>query len=116
MPNVPTGTGDDERLRLKYGILAVSLGLGAILVAVLIVLLCDPNGGPYLGTVISPIAAVTGAYFGIQVSSSAAKDAQVRAANAEAAKENAMSDRATALGALDPQTAKELSPRLHFQP
>ena len=108
---------DSDSVRLKYGIIAVALGLGAILAAVLIVLWRDPTGAAsILGIVISPIAAVIGAYLGVQISSSAAKDAQDRAATAENDKANALADRATVLGALDPQTAKELSPRLHFQP
>ena len=108
---------DNDSLRWKYGVIVVALGLGAILVAVLIVLWRDPTGAAaILGITISPIAAIIGAYFGIQVSSSAAKDAQNRAADAEDVKDKAMADRAMALGAMDPQTVKELAPRLNFQP
>ena len=83
----------------------------------LIVLWRDPTGAAsVLGIVVSPIAAVIGAYLGVQSRSSAAKDAQGRAATARNAKAYVLADRSTVLGALDPQTAKELSPRLHFQP
>jgi hypothetical protein len=109
--------GDNDAYRWKYGITVVALGVGAILVAVLIVLLLDHDGASsILGIATSPIAAIIGAYFGVQVSSSAAKDAQDRATEAENDKAKALVDRATALGALDPQTVKDLSPRLHFQP
>lgn len=115
-PTAPSGS-DSDRVRLKYGVLAVALGLGAILAAVVIVLWRDPTGAAsILGIVISPIAAVIGAYFGVQVSGSAAKDAQARAATAQNNQAMALADRATVLGALDPQTAKEMLPRLHFQP
>jgi hypothetical protein len=117
--NGPTSSplGDSDNLRWRYGIVVVALGLGTILVAVLIVLWLDPSGaGSVLGIVISPIAAIIGAYFGIQVSSSAAKDAQDRADMAENDKANAMADRATLLGAMEPQAVKDISPRLHFQP
>jgi hypothetical protein len=108
---------DTDTLRWKYGTIVVALGLAAILGAVLIVLWRDPSGaGSIVGVVSGPIAAIIGAYFGVQVSSSAAKDAQKRAAKAEDDKANALADRATALGALDPQKVEELRPRLHFQP
>lgn len=85
----------------------MALGLGAILASALIVLWRDPTGAAsILGIVISPIAAVIGAYFGVQVSGSAAKDAQDRAVAAQKDSAKAVADRATVLGALDPQTAK----------
>jgi hypothetical protein len=93
----------------------VALGLGAILAAMAIILWRDPNGASStLGIVTSPLAAIVGAYFGVQVSSSAAKDAQDRADRAERDKAKALTDRATALGALDPETVKGLT--LTFQP
>jgi hypothetical protein len=108
---------DSDSVPWKYGIRAVALGLGTILAAALIVLWRDPNGAAStLGIVISPITAVIGAYLGVHVSSTAAKDALDRAATAERDKTKALADRATVLGALDPQAANELSPRLHFQP
>jgi hypothetical protein len=111
--NPPT---DTDTARWKYGIIVVALGLGAILAAVLIVLWRNPTGaGSVLGIVISPMAAIIGAYFGIQVSSSAAKDAQDRATTAEGVKTQALEDRAMALAVMDPQTVKEISPRLHLR-
>ena len=71
----------------------------------------------------SPIAAIVAAYFGIQVTASTAKDAQDQARTARAqtqaaqdAKDKALADRATVLGALDPQVAEKIAPRLNFKP
>jgi hypothetical protein len=104
-----------ETVRFKYRIAVVALGLGAIIAATAIILWSNPNGASTtLGIVTSPIAAITGAYFGVQVSSSAAKDAQDRADKAERDKAQSLTDRATALGALDPETVKGLT--LTYQP
>ena len=111
----PRPAVDTDVWAWRYGVIVVALGMGAILAAVLIVLWRDPAGaGSVLGVVISPIAAIIGAYFGIQASHSAAKDAQNRATTAEADKTMAFEDRATALAAMDPQAVQELAPRLHF--
>jgi hypothetical protein len=75
----------------------------------------DSTGIKALGIIASPIAAMVGAYFGVQVSASAAKDAQQQAVKAQDDKTKAMTDRATAMGALDPKTATELRSLLHFQ-
>jgi hypothetical protein len=108
---------DSDNSRWRYGLVAVALGVGALSIVAPIIVWLNPTGAAsVVGVVASPIAAIIGAYFGVQVSGSAAKDAQDRAATAERDRANALADRATVLGALDPQTARELMPRLHFKP
>ncbi len=108
---------DTDSDRWKYGLIAVALGVSALVLAALLLVWRHPSdAASVLGVVSSPIAAIIGAYFGVQVSGSAAKDAQDRARAAQDDKTKALADRATVLGALDPQTAKELLPLLHFQP
>jgi hypothetical protein len=111
----PQDKADDSRWR--YGLIAVAVGVAALVLAALIIVWVNPsNAASVLGVIASPVAAIIGAYFGVQVSGSAAKDAQVRAAAAEEDKTKAMADRASIMSALDPQKAQELMRHIHFQP
>jgi hypothetical protein len=120
--NDPSTNSDDSRW--KYGLFALALGLSALLVALLIILCWKPeNATTLLGLVSSPIAAIVGAYFGIQVTASTAKDAQdqantarAQAKDAQDAKDKALADRATVLGALPPDVAATIAPQLSFNP
>ena len=85
------------------------MGTGAVILAFLIVALFwrGPDGASALGIVASPIAAMVGAYFGIQVSASSAKTAQddARAARRQAGqavvdKLHAIADAKLAFGTL----------------
>lgn len=77
--------GESDSFRWKYGIIAVALGLGAVLAAERPLARSHWNGFHSRNSDY-PVAAVIGAYFGGRASSSATKDAQDRAATAESDK------------------------------
>ncbi len=108
---------DTDKDRWKYGLFAVALAVGGLVLAALVLVWLNPSAAAsVLGVVSSPIAAIIGAYFGVQISGSAARDAQSRAVIAEDDKSKALADRATLLAALDPPTAQEMLPTLKYQP
>ncbi|NMO91544.1 hypothetical protein [Actinomycetospora sp. TBRC 11914] len=103
---VGTGTqrqgGDDDHesdSRYRWSLVALGSGLGAVILAFLIVALFwrGPDGASALGIVASPIAAMVGAYFGIQVSASSAKTAQDEARAARGQLVQALADRVHAI-------------------
>jgi hypothetical protein len=107
--------------RWTSGLVAVAVGVGALLIAFVIVATKwkDTTGIAALGVIASPIAAIVGAYFGIQVSATAAKDAttsaekaQERVQSAETERARALSDVATVMGRLSPSDAEAVRPGL----
>ncbi len=75
--------------RWLYGLVAVGLGLGAILIALLIVASqfdTASDVGAVLGVIVAPIATIVAAYFGVQAGSAGkeASDKNARAANDKA--------------------------------
>jgi hypothetical protein len=113
-PSTPTETNSD---RWKLGIPVVLIGVGGLVIAFfgVVAFWRDSNGVASLGIVASPIAAIVGAYFGIQMSSSAAKDANARAADAEDKKTKAMADVGTVLGHLPADQAERIRPTLNMR-
>jgi len=116
---------ESDGSRWQFGLIAVAIGVVAILAAFALVMWNwrDDRGLVALGVIASPIAAMVGAYFGVQVSASAAKDAQNRAAAsekgaqaratvAEADKTSALTDVATLMGRLSPTEAETIRPQL----
>jgi hypothetical protein len=104
-----SGEGVESDARYKWGLVAVGIGVGAIILAFLIVALLwrGPDGASALGIVASPIAAMVGAYFGIQVSAASAKTAQEeartarkQAVDATAGRSDAIADAKLAFGTL----------------
>ncbi|MCD2191903.1 hypothetical protein LQ327_00675 [Actinomycetospora endophytica] len=94
--------GDDDHesdSRYKWSLIALGIGLAAVILAFLVVALFwrGPDGASALGIVASPIAAMVGAYFGIQVSASSAKTAQDEAKAARGQVLQAMADRVHAI-------------------
>ena len=110
--------------RYRWALIALGIGVGAVILAFLIVAVFwrGPDGASALGIVASPIAAMVGAYFGIQVSASSAKTAQddARAARrqvvqAVADRLHAVADAKLAFGTLaskDADAAKSIRPHL----
>lgn len=97
------GNGTESPNRWVYGLVAVGLGLVAIVVALLIVAGQFEDAaevGSVLGIVVSPIATIVAAYFGVQAG----------AAGKEASDQNAQAanDKAIALASVaDSQAAQE---------
>jgi hypothetical protein len=123
-PTLDSTSSISDDSRWRYGLIALALALTALVGALLIILWRNPESPTViLGVVSSPMAAIVAAYFGIQVTASTAKDAQDQARTARAqaqaaqdAKDKALADRATVLGALDPQVAEKITPQLKFKP
>jgi hypothetical protein len=124
-PDRPPGsTPPDADARYRWGIVVIGIGVGALVLAFLIVALFwqGPDGASALGIVASPIAAMVGAYFGIQASASSARSAQDeaksardQAAHATAAKSDAVADAKVVLSELaknDPAAADDLRGQL----
>ena len=113
---------DDSRW--KYGLIALALGLIVLLVALLFILWRNPKTQRrFLDWSAVPSLPSSPLDFGIQVTASTAKDAQDQARTARAqtqaaqdAKDKALADRATVLGALDPEVAEKITPQLNFKP
>ena len=87
--------------RWTYGLIAVAIGLGVILIALLIVtqkFSTAPDVGTIMGVVVSPVATIVAAYFGIAAGSSgkAMADDKAHKAQVAAIKMAAASDPATA--------------------
>lgn len=106
-----------------YGLGAVIVGVGALLIAFAIVVLKSKtdDGLAALSVIASPIAAIIGAYFGIQISgeaaksaNEAAKDANAKAVQAEDDKTKALNDVAVVMGQLPEDKAAEIGPLLNF--
>jgi hypothetical protein len=120
----PDEADPDSDSRYRWALIALGIGVGAVILAFLVVALFwrGPDGASALGIVASPIAAMVGAYFGIQVSASSAKTAQddARAARrqvveAVADKVHAIADAKLAFGTLatkDAEAAKSIRPHL----
>ncbi len=89
--------------RWLFGLVAVGLGLGAILLALLIIVgefETAADVGAVLGIVVAPVATIVAAYFGVQAGSAGkeASDKNAKAAN----------DKAIALASVaDPAAAQE---------
>lgn len=107
------GSGNNCR-RWQFGLIAVALGVLAILAAFRLVMWNwrDGRGLVALGVIASPIAAMVGAYFGVQVTVAAAQDAQKRAATSESEKTGALVDVATPMGTLQAADAQAIGPQL----
>jgi len=76
---------DSSKDRWIYGLIAVSIGIAAILAALGIVLTkfsTATDVGAVLGIVTGPIGAIVGAYFGVQVGSAGKEKADENAQNA----------------------------------
>lgn len=118
----------DESARWRWGLFPVLIGVGALLIAFIVVVSGwrSQLGLAALGVIASPIAAITGAYFGVQQSTQAAKDVQEGAkaarADVDQAHEQALaaqaeqtriiSELAQVLADLEPDVAARLSERL----
>jgi hypothetical protein len=90
------GSGDR---RWEYGLWAVLIGVGGLVVAFAIVALAwsDQTGVAAIGAIAGPIAAIVSAYFGIQYSQKAAADAAETRKDAEKQVERAESDKEAAI-------------------
>jgi predicted carbohydrate-binding protein with CBM5 and CBM33 domain len=117
----PTTSAAGDTGRWRLGLLAVLMGLAALLVAFVLVVWKwrDPTGLAALGVVASPIASMVAAYFGIQVSASAAKGAQdqvtlvqQRMSDVERSRALAFHDLGVLKGALTADQERTVSSRL----
>jgi Na+-transporting methylmalonyl-CoA/oxaloacetate decarboxylase gamma subunit len=98
------GTTDDKTsARWIYGLVAVGLGLVAIVASLLIVAIQFDKAadvGAVLGVVVAPIGTIVGAYFGVQAGSAGKETADKNAKEAN--------DKAVALAAAaEPGAAQE---------
>jgi hypothetical protein len=75
----------------------------------------DVAGIAALGAIAAPIAAVVGAYFGVQVSATAAREATERAARAEEDRARALADVATVLSHLSSEQGPRVRATLNFR-
>ncbi len=84
----------DARDRWVFGLGSVGIGVLALLIAyVVFVLKGSPStGATALGAIASPIAAMVAAYFGVQASTSAAKDSQASAKTAQKAAQDSQAN------------------------
>ncbi|HVL06869.1 MAG TPA: hypothetical protein VM388_12850 [Acidimicrobiales bacterium] len=101
------GDGDNQSAespkRWLYGLVAIGLGLAAILIALLIVTRefdTASDVGAILGVVVAPVATIVAAYFGVQAGSAGKEAADKNA--------NAANEKAIALAsAAEPAAAQE---------
>ncbi len=93
------GTGGSGDRRWEYGLWAVLIGVGGLVVAFAIVALAwsDQTGVAAIGAIAGPIAAIVSAYFGIQYSQKAASEAADTKKEAEKQVERAENDKEAAI-------------------
>lgn len=93
------GAGGSGDRRWEYGLWAVLIGVGGLVVAFAIVALAwsDQTGVAAIGAIAGPIAAIVSAYFGIQYSQKAAADAAETTKEAEKRVERAENDKDAAI-------------------
>ena len=103
-PGPPAAEPADARDRWLYGLGSVGIGVLALLIAYIVFVLkgSPSTGATALGAIASPIAAMVAAYFGVQASTSAAKDSQ---ASAKTAQKAALDSQANAQSAHQQKTA-----------